>query len=563
MLGRLNFFKSGLATSAQRINPPASDSSLLRHASTERVRSLTAKCFKLMDISEIDQLNEDELLNSPIYPLGNDPEIIGLPKTFIASYKQVVLVGTGCFRNLEIVLQLAGSKCKIPPKIYIIDNGLGTHEFWKIFKNYFEEVKQKFIELPKDSFHHRAFLTDLEKFLRSNFLESNNHEDAENITFLSKLEDENILTLRYGERDEIVRFFEDLLTRNGNDLEFIVELVCSTVLIRQSWCHDTTFLKMNFIISNIHGDCHVVSYPSNLAAIHNDKKIIDNSFRINPAFVICTDLEIHPENLVSMKLTEDGYPQKVYFLEERNKEALLPEVLYQKLSLKNDSFKKRALSDWKEGMMEAIPYDFLTYDINDLEQIKRLNKVIKAIRFEELNSLDEQYYPYLLYFSKSSLFSAASSGARKVIEYLSNHIDISLPIENKEKNTPINMAAFEGYVNVVEYIFKMNKDVILQPNLLGEGPLHRAAYNFHPAMVELLHSFRPELINAIDIAGDTPIYFAISRDYSSRQLKMVQLLISLGANLSHKNNLGLNPFEYAEIKNNKKIALYILSNFNF
>jgi len=86
--------------------------------------------------------------------------------------------------------------------------------------------------------------------------------------------------------------------------------------------------------------------------------------------------------------------------------------------------------------------------------------------------------------------------------------------------------------------------------------IHTAAKNGDITQVKSLIKANPAIINSIDNKGFTPLHIAITKN----QIKIVEYLITAGANVNIKNKNGLSPLFTALDRGKNKIAILLIEN---
>lgn len=122
---------------------------------------------------------------------------------------------------------------------------------------------------------------------------------------------------------------------------------------------------------------------------------------------------------------------------------------------------------------------------------------------------------------------------------LSKAKNLDVQAQNSQKETALMMAALRGYLDVAQVLIERDADL----NLAGWTPLHYAASGDTDqalAMVKLLLE-RHAYIDAASPNGTTALMMAARYGRS----EVVALLLEEGADLTLKNQLGLNALDFA------------------
>jgi ankyrin repeat protein len=142
------------------------------------------------------------------------------------------------------------------------------------------------------------------------------------------------------------------------------------------------------------------------------------------------------------------------------------------------------------------------------------------------------------------LHMAAFMGYREIVEsLLADKADVNAKAVNGM--TPLHYAVMKGYKDVVELLLA-NKADINAKNNNGGTPLHLAA---NKDVAELLLANKAD-VNAKNNYGETPLHLAANKD-------VVELLLANKADVNAKNNNGGTPLHLAA---NKDVAELLLAN---
>lgn len=119
---------------------------------------------------------------------------------------------------------------------------------------------------------------------------------------------------------------------------------------------------------------------------------------------------------------------------------------------------------------------------------------------------------------------------------LGNGVDVNTT--DRDRNTPLHMAALGGHTDCVELLIERKADVEVV-NAAGNTPLHLGITTSPPDCIELqLKAGAP--VNACNENGDTPLSYAIDQlvsyhtaEYLERHLALLDLLLQYGADAKH------------------------------
>ena len=179
---------------------------------------------------------------------------------------------------------------------------------------------------------------------------------------------------------------------------------------------------------------------------------------------------------------------------------------------------------------------------------------------DEISLLQQTLENEKRYKLNTELFSAAANGRHKEVVRLINigvdaHLYQGLKVKpyEREHNTPLHLAALNGYLEIVKYLIKKEADIDAK-NRKNQTPLHLAVHNAHKHIIEYLVESGAD-INAIEDEGDTPLAWAAYKG----QTEVVSLLIKLGANVHGQNKTGNTPLHWASEKGYLDIVELLIS----
>jgi len=206
-------------------------------------------------INGIPEIPDNQLSNYLACVLSNEPLVSHYGSKLEGSS---VLVGTSCLRSLLIASEL--STPENLTKLFIIDNSRQVYFFWKVLKQV--------------------------------VLVSSSETQSE---FLDKLLDalNGIQEHIYEKPESVINYFKQLFSKYG--YEGIMELLATTVLIKQDWSDTNTFKKLNDYFTN-NAFKNVYVYCSNIVGYMTDdhgsavgNKILENIQLLKPKRSIHTD----------------------------------------------------------------------------------------------------------------------------------------------------------------------------------------------------------------------------------------------------------------------------------
>src|SRR4029434_2120946 len=116
--------------------------------------------------------------------------------------------------------------------------------------------------------------------------------------------------------------------------------------------------------------------------------------------------------------------------------------------------------------------------------------------------------------------------------------------------TPLHLAAFFGYPEIVELLLAHDADVIAHSrNPTGNTPLHAALASNHPFVAGLLLGAGCD-VNAPDAKGWRPLHIAAANN----NLDAMASLVSQGADVVASNREGQTALSLAQEKNHREAA---------
>jgi ankyrin repeat protein len=122
-----------------------------------------------------------------------------------------------------------------------------------------------------------------------------------------------------------------------------------------------------------------------------------------------------------------------------------------------------------------------------------------------------------------SLFFAAGSGDLAEVKRLVIGCGVDPNIQDKDGETPLHLAAWDGHLDVVELLLEHGANPNIQENKYGKTPLHYAVSR------RLENKF-----------GRTLLHFTVSR----RHVDVARVLLDHGADPTISDNKGRTPLDY-------------------
>jgi len=169
---------------------------------------------------------------------------------------------------------------------------------------------------------------------------------------------------------------------------------------------------------------------------------------------------------------------------------------------------------------------------------------------------------YLL--APEPIFAAAKQNRPEVLELLLD-LGVSIEIEDSQKNRPLHIAASHDSVEAAEFLVERGAEIDPVETCWNNTPLDYALYGNHHRMIKFLSrvssnvflvTFSGNIDRLRELLDADPELAKASRDGNSllmwlpedeaRSIRMVELLVGLGANPAIANSEGLTPADFAE-----------------
>eukprot|EP00808_Paulinella_micropora_P016058 g83022.t1 len=139
------------------------------------------------------------------------------------------------------------------------------------------------------------------------------------------------------------------------------------------------------------------------------------------------------------------------------------------------------------------------------------------------------------------LYMAAQNGHLNVVKWLFWEGRASVSTTNRYGNSPLYIAARNGHADIVRWLAQEGRAAVNQVNRHGLTPLHIAALQGNLDVVRVLVQ-EGACVNQTDRAGTSPLHCAAERG----NVDMVKLLVREGgARVEHVNVLGLTALQVA------------------
>ena len=170
-------------------------------------------------------------------------------------------------------------------------------------------------------------------------------------------------------------------------------------------------------------------------------------------------------------------------------------------------------SSLKFQMPEKFEMHEFQYDKNKLIELTLLNAEKHKINSQLYEATNAGRYSEVVHLIKDS-------GATLHLQS-----GISTHLYDNNENTPLHIAATNGYLNIVEFLIQEGGTVDVR-NRRKQTPLHLASHNGHCDIVEFLIK-KGANVDAVEDEGGTPLSWAA---YVG-QLEVARQLLACGANI--------------------------------
>jgi len=130
---------------------------------------------------------------------------------------------------------------------------------------------------------------------------------------------------------------------------------------------------------------------------------------------------------------------------------------------------------------------------------------------------------------------------KNIVKFSPNMINQVAP----NKSTPLSLAIFLNRYEIIKFLIENGADVNKRGNKYGEVPLHLAMFCKKPIRYRVANMLiaKGAKVNMKSKHHDTPIIF---KAVWQNDTKMIKILVSKGADINAKNDLGWTPLYVAE-----------------
>ncbi|MFM2322020.1 MAG: hypothetical protein RLZZ225_173 [Pseudomonadota bacterium] len=129
----------------------------------------------------------------------------------------------------------------------------------------------------------------------------------------------------------------------------------------------------------------------------------------------------------------------------------------------------------------------------------------------------------------------------------------NLEAKNRDSYTVLQLATQHGYVDLVEFLLASGADSMVR-DVEGNTLLHLAVSKAHSEIAKRLIGINADLLEAKNESGDTALHLAVSNN----DLKLMDLLLKLGADLETKDGSGDTPLCFATWFTHIDIVKYLV-----
>lgn len=249
----------------------------------------------------IKHLERNKMNNYGTFVVGNDPLMPKELNNYHEPDKKIAFIATSGLRALSLACKIGNAKNI--PKIMLIDNSQQVCDFWVAFRAFLSDdakagtAELLYKNLPEFLCKHKHLYRALTALTYAN-------DEGDGRKYLNQ--DINI-------------YLKAVIGKYGFD--FVRAVVRHASIIRQSWAHTDTFVKVKNILA-LHGIERVYIYPSNIIACVDSKcdkdAILSNIESLSPVLAIHTDL--------GPSKNGHGLPQNVHLLENNQPSNVLSKI---------------------------------------------------------------------------------------------------------------------------------------------------------------------------------------------------------------------------------------------
>lgn len=108
---------------------------------------------------------------------------------------------------------------------------------------------------------------------------------------------------------------------------------------------------------------------------------------------------------------------------------------------------------------------------------------------------------------QTAIFYAIKRADMEVLKFLVEQLKVNVNHREYQKRTPLYLAAFQGSIEIVDYLYKNSADPEL-PSKLERTPLSKACYLGNTNVVEYLLNLKVDMLKR-DVKGRTALHNAV------------------------------------------------------
>ena len=163
-------------------------------------------------------------------------------------------------------------------------------------------------------------------------------------------------------------------------------------------------------------------------------------------------------------------------------------------------------------------------------------------------------------YNLTPLHHASMRGNLKLVQYLSQQMDIVLNCPDKQGSTPLHIAATYGHVEVFKILLEANSNVRLKDHQ-QQSALHRAAQEGNPEIIDLIlesleETEREQIVREEDDEGNTPLILSVEAG-NNEGVSVFMEKTDSAAFVNTPNDQGECPLHFAS-RSGDKVTLELL-----
>ena len=162
---------------------------------------------------------------------------------------------------------------------------------------------------------------------------------------------------------------------------------------------------------------------------------------------------------------------------------------------------------------------------------------------------------------KTGLHCAVEENQVQMVQYLVNK-GAKVDARDRQLRTPVHLACLKGYSNLVRYLVEQRADPF-ERDIQGRTCMHfsccSASSNSFHEVIAILSGASTDLVHMTDHAGRSPLHYAVFNTFSG-QIKMIQQLLVLGANINAVDADRRTPLHYAAMEGKSTVIPLLVQN---